>query len=269
MTMMTKCVGSRLSPRRGDRPASTMTRLWGCVGLVALAASFVAAGGEQYASPSSHGGKILTNQSEPLNVIISGTSDPAVLSPDGFAAYVSSLKFDPDSFAGQSSNNDAQQANLGDGNGWMNQTGLYRKTPALMEVLQGGNHFRYWVQNGKKANTGAIFIVASIEMGLKQHHNIVPNGYDLGRDQLVGNATQAPTHSNTTEYTTKLLSMDTSLMQGVSKNDLNHKIATDGKVAVLEITTAPWRGNGASAVAMGPVLVGASLAAVASVALSL
>lgn len=246
-----------------------MTRLWGCVGLVALAASFVAAGGEQYASPSSHGGKILTNQSEPLNVIISGTSDPAVLSPDGFAAYVSSLKFDPDSFAGQSSNNDAQQANLGDGNGWMNQTGLYRKTPALMEVLQGGNHFRYWVQNGKKANTGAIFIAASIEMGLKQHHNIVPNGYDLGRDQLVGNATQAPTHSNTTEYTTKLLSMDTSLMQGVSKNDLNHKIATDGKVAVLEITTAPWRGNGASAVAMGPVLVGASLAAVASVALSL
>lgn len=244
-----------------------MTRLWGSLGLVAIVASVVTAGGKQFSSPSSHGGKILTNQSEPLNVIISGTSDPSVLTKEGFAAYVSSLKFDPDSFAGQTNDNDAQQANLGDGNGWMNQTGLYRKTPALMEVLQGGNHFRYWMQNGKKANTGAIFIAASVEMGLKQHHNIVPNGYDLGRNQLVANATQGPTHSNTTQYTTKVLSMDTSLMKGVSKSDLNHNIATDGKVAVLEITTAPWQSNGASAQILAPLLVGASLAAITSVTL--
>lgn len=244
-----------------------MTRLWGYVGLVALVATLAAAAGKQFASPSSNGGKILTRQKEPLNVIISGTSDPSVLTKDGFAAYVSSLQFDPDSFAGQNNDDDAQQANLGDGNGWMNQTGLYRKTPALMEVLQGGNHFRYWMQNGQKANTGAIFIAASVEMGLKQQHDIVPNGYDLGRDQFVGNATQGPIHSNTTQYTTKLLTTDTSLMKGVSKSDLNHQIASDGKVAVLEITTEPWRDNGASSLVLAPVLVGAGLSAIASATL--
>lgn len=224
-----------------------------CLGLLALVTGLVAAAGQQFASPSKNGGKMLTNQSEPLNVIISGTSDSAVLTEDGFADFVSSLKFDPDSFAGQTNDNDAQQANLGDGNGWMNQTGLYRKTPALMEVLQGGNHFRYWIQNGEEANTSAIFIAASVEHGLKQKHDIVSNGYDLGRDQLVGNATEKPTHSNTTQYTTKVLSMNKSLMKGVTKNDLNHKIGTDGKVAVLEISTAPWHDD--AAIALAPVSV--------------
>lgn len=33
----------------------------------------------------------------------------------------------------------------------------------------------------RQAGTGALFLAASQEMNLSEHHNIVPNGYDIGR----------------------------------------------------------------------------------------
>lgn len=69
---------------------------------------------------------------------------------------------------------------------------------ACKETIEGGNHFRYWVQNGKSANrcapsvtflmgtliilwtnSGAVFMAESYEMPIAQQHDIVPNGYLL------------------------------------------------------------------------------------------
>lgn len=44
------------------------------------------------------------------------------------------------------------------------------------ESLNGGNHARYWVQNGSSADTGAIFFAASVEMNAQANHMIVDNG---------------------------------------------------------------------------------------------
>lgn len=49
------------------------------------------------------------------------------------------------------------------------------------ESIQGGDHFRYWVQNGKSANSSAIFMATSYELPIALGHNIIVNGYNLGR----------------------------------------------------------------------------------------
>lgn len=69
-------------------------------------------------------------------------------------------------------------ANLGDGRGSANQTGIMRDDygyPLLgscIETLLGGNHFRYFVQMG----SGAYFLAASVEKNLTAGHDIVENG---------------------------------------------------------------------------------------------
>jgi len=57
-----------------------------------------------------------------------------------------------------------QTANLGDGNGSVNQTMELRNDfgnpdiGACWESLVGGNHLRLWRQNGPKAHTNALFL---------------------------------------------------------------------------------------------------------------
>jgi hypothetical protein len=57
-----------------------------------------------------------------------------------------------------------QTANLGDGHGSQNEIKVIRQDfgdPVIGtggESLIGGNHFRYWRQNGPTANTGALFL---------------------------------------------------------------------------------------------------------------
>ena len=59
---------------------------------------------------------------------------------------------------------DPQTANLGDGNGWVNQTTELRMDygnaglGTCLESLIGGNHFRMFRQNGPLANSGALFL---------------------------------------------------------------------------------------------------------------
>lgn len=98
---------------------------------------------------------------------------------------------------------DAQAADLGDGNGkrasllscwndgsgwgwelivslWVavNQTGLLRwdyGNPSLgtcTETIEGGDHARWWVQNGSLADSGAIFMALSYEMNLTYQHDV-------------------------------------------------------------------------------------------------
>lgn len=47
------------------------------------------------------------------------------------------------------------------------------------ESINGGNHARWWKQNGTAADTNAIFMAASVEMNAQANHMIVDNGeYD-------------------------------------------------------------------------------------------
>lgn len=196
-----------------------------------------------FANPKSGGGSMLTSTGqkggEPLNVIISGASDPAVLSKDGFASWTESIKFKPNDCL-QAQNTDpslegVQKANLGDGNGMVPQAGLMREHDACSEVFTGGNHFRYWFQNGKKANTGSVFLAASVEKPIREHHDIVKNGYDLGRDHLVANATGGTTtDSDGNQYQTRV-SYDQTLLKGIKTSEINHNIGINGSVAILTV----------------------------------
>ncbi|KAF7364766.1 hypothetical protein MVEN_00346500 [Mycena venus] len=70
----------------------------------------------------------------------------------------------------------SQRADLGDGNGYPSCDGT---TPTPR-------------RNGKSASSGAYFLATLYEMPIAQGHNIVVNGYNLGRDWLIGNITKSP-----------------------------------------------------------------------------
>ncbi|KAG8767212.1 hypothetical protein FRC12_006389 [Ceratobasidium sp. 428] len=151
--------------------------------------------------PRANGGSLLTSGfltfpaglGEPLNVILSAKSDPAVLVDQedrgGLRNYFLSMDFSGECL-GQHLGSD-QQANLGDGKGAVNETAVMRYNykdayvGTCRETVEGGNHFRYWIQK----STGAVFMAASVELPIEQGHDIVRNGYNLGRDWLVGNLT--------------------------------------------------------------------------------
>ncbi|KAI9443557.1 hypothetical protein H4582DRAFT_2118377 [Lactarius indigo] len=177
--------------------------------------------------PRDHGGSWLTQVNntfpaglgEPINLILLGTSDAAVLvdqqNDGGLRNYFLSIGFAGECL-GQHSGSD-QAANLGDGHGYrasttffftsvpylrlflydkkVNETAVMRwdyGDPTLgtcKETVQGGNHFRYWTQTGSEANSGAVFMAVSYELPETLSHDIVFNGYNLARDWLVGNAT--------------------------------------------------------------------------------
>jgi hypothetical protein len=84
---------------------------------------------------------------EPLNVIISGLSDPRVLTTSGFTNYAEALGFAPECLGIHSGA--PQCANLGDGQGCVNQLLELRDdygssaVGTCLETLVGGNHLRY------------------------------------------------------------------------------------------------------------------------------
>ncbi|KAG9074847.1 hypothetical protein FS749_013536 [Ceratobasidium sp. UAMH 11750] len=154
-----------------------------------------------FEDPRANGGSLLTSGfltfpaglGEPLNVILSAKSDPAVLvdqeDKGGLRNYFLSMDFSGECL-GQHLGSD-QQANLGDGKGAVNETAVMRYNfkdayvGTCRETVEGGNHFRYWIQK----STGAVFMAASVELPIEQGHDIVRNGYNLGRDWIVGNLT--------------------------------------------------------------------------------
>lgn len=207
---------------------------------------------------------------EPLNVILAATSSPAVLiesqANGGFLNFFLSIDFAGECL-GQHMG-EPQQANLGDGRGFVNESAVLRYDygdPALgtcQETVQGGNHFRFWRQSGSSANSSALFMATSYEKPIKEHHDIVVNGYNLGRDWLVGNITKSPinttaltntsTFSGTTSfggytyttaiaYVSGLLANSSAGVNHAETVGVNGANPVDGLVAVLDvkITTAP------------------------------
>lgn len=106
-----------------------------------------------WSDPSRYGGSMLllveNNLREPINAIVSGRSDPYVLSDAGFRDYVRSIGFSFECFDLHLGT--PMRADLGDGNGMAEERFEYRQVNAwdagraigsCRESVVGGNHFR-------------------------------------------------------------------------------------------------------------------------------
>ncbi|KAA1471724.1 hypothetical protein DENSPDRAFT_837784 [Dentipellis sp. KUC8613] len=191
--------------------------------------------------PTANGGSLLDDAGdglgEPLNVIVSGLSSPDVLTDDGIVNFARAIGFSEeclDIHLGA-----PQSANLGDGNGPVNQTIELRQDfddPVIgtcLESLIGGNHFRVYRQNGSLADSGALFLAVSQEENVTTGHTISPDGYDVGRDALVSAAIGSTnfggvSYSTTAENITGLIA--------AGSTGVNHGIAQDGIVTLLTVT---------------------------------
>ncbi|KAF8527345.1 hypothetical protein JB92DRAFT_2867069 [Gautieria morchelliformis] len=241
---------------------------------------------EGFFDPNSNHGSMLTfgfptsppNLGEPLNMIISASSHPDVLKDQltsgGLRNYFLSLQFSSECL-GQHLG-DHQMADLGDGHGAQNETAVIRYNygdPSLgscKESVEGGNHFRYWVQDGPKANSGAIFMAVSYELPASSSHDLIFDGYNLARDWVVGNITGSaiPTAelTNTSSYTGTTQNDGYTYQTSVkytggllpnSSNGINHFLsvgggpnnitAIDGLVAVLTVNITAQPANTQSA----------------------
>ncbi|KAJ3881112.1 hypothetical protein F5051DRAFT_477691 [Lentinula edodes] len=193
--------------------------------------------GGSYFDPRVNGGSMLDASGglgEPLNVIISGRSSPDVLDATGkFYNYANAIGFSYECLGFHIG--DPQQANLGDGRGWVNQTAVVRQDygnsvfGTCEESVIGGNHFRIYPQLG----TCALFLAVSIEEKASTNHNIEPNGYDAGRDALVAGAI-GERQFDGVKYTTTAQTIEGLLPVGTQ--GINHNIAIDGKVILLTVT---------------------------------
>ncbi|KAI0949471.1 hypothetical protein AcW1_009076 [Taiwanofungus camphoratus] len=162
-----------------------------------------------YYDPYNGGGSMLDNAGdgygEPLNVIISGLSSSTVLNENGVINFARAIGFSEECF--DIHLGAPQSANLGDGNGWVNQTIELRQDyddasdGTCLETLIGGNHFRVFIQNGSDADSGALFLAVSKEEPLTEEHDIVPDGYNIGRNLLV-QAAIGTTSFGGVQYTT-------------------------------------------------------------------
>ncbi|KAI0356167.1 hypothetical protein OH77DRAFT_1401630 [Trametes cingulata] len=192
-------------------------------------------------NPANGGGSMFIDAGnglgEPLNVIISGLSSPDVLNEDGIINYAKAIGFSTECFGIHLGNPFA--ANLGDGHGPVNQTVELRQdfgdssVGTCLESLIGGNHFRVYFQNGPSADSGAAFLGVSKEKPATDNHDIVPDGYDIGRDALVASA-MGTTNFNGVTYSTTAQNI-TGLLP-VGSAGVNHGIAIDGIVTLLTVT---------------------------------
>ncbi|KIM45176.1 hypothetical protein M413DRAFT_441859 [Hebeloma cylindrosporum] len=182
-------------------------------------------------NPVEGGGSMLDNAGsgggEPLNVIISGLSSPAVLTNDGIVNFAKAIGFSTECLGIHIG--DPQSANLGDGHGFVNQTIELRQdygnanAGTCLESLIGGNHFRVFRQNGPSANTGALFLAVSQEEDAQENHNIVPDGYDIGRNRLVANAVGITSFGGVTYSTTakNISGLLTAGSTGINHGEIN------------------------------------------------
>ncbi|PFH49966.1 hypothetical protein AMATHDRAFT_62138 [Amanita thiersii Skay4041] len=189
--------------------------------------------------PRNNGGRFLDFTTpkfgEPLNVIISGLSDPFILTDFGFSYYTKSLGYSQECLGLHYG--DLHGADLGDGDGVKEQQIIVRQYyfpiwGTCWESLAGGHHFRAWKQNGSLADSGAWFIGASKEENSSKNHKIVPNGYNLGRDWLVERAIKGGRWKSNwwkadVEWRTDLIEP--------GREGVNHGIAQDGRIAILTV----------------------------------
>ncbi|KAH7871492.1 uncharacterized protein C8R40DRAFT_558070 [Lentinula edodes] len=196
--------------------------------------------GVDFFNPTGNGGSMLDDAGnglgEPLNVIISGLSSPGVLTESGFENYAKAIGFSTECLGIHIGG--PQSANLGDGNGFVNQTVELRQDygdsvlGTCLESLIGGNHLRLYIQNGPEADSGALFLAVSKEEDASDNHDIVPDGYDIGRDELSAAAIGTTSFDGVT-YSTTGTNLTGLLAPGSA--GVNHDIATDGITTLLTV----------------------------------
>ncbi|TFK24950.1 hypothetical protein FA15DRAFT_640390 [Coprinopsis marcescibilis] len=224
-------------------------------------------------NPLAGGGSLLTiipvtypmGQGEPVNVVISKNSDPRVLvdqeNSGGLRTYFLSLGFSGECLGQHDGSH--QGVDLGGGNGPKNEVAVLRwnygdaELGTCKETVEGGNHFRYWIQNGQQGNSGAVFMAVSYEKSLSDQHDVLLNGYNLGRDWMIGNITHSSipshnltngtTYSGTTTSSSYTYNTEVLYLSGILPNTsygINHNVtvvdnginASDGLLAVLNVT---------------------------------
>jgi len=192
-----------------------------------------------WADPRLRGGRMLDytlpKLGEPINVIISGLSDPFILSHDGLHKYAKSLGFSEECLGMHIG--DLHEADLGDGDGRKNEQFLGRQHyfpvwGTCWESLVGGNHFRAWRQNGTEANSGAWFLASSREKYVGDHHLIDDDGYNRGRDFIVERAV-AGSHFRSRWWRAEI-EWNVDLLDP-GWEGVNHNISQDGRVAILTV----------------------------------
>ncbi|KAH7888786.1 hypothetical protein F5I97DRAFT_1935245 [Phlebopus sp. FC_14] len=196
--------------------------------------------GVSYYDPASGGGSMLNDAGngfgEPLNVIISGLSSRGVLSDNGIVNYARAIGFSEECFDAHLGG--LMSANLGDGNGWVNQTYELRQDygsvgiGTCLESIIGGNHFRVYRQNGTLADSGTLFLAVSKEDPVTEGHDVVPNGYNMGRDNLVASAIGQTSYSGVSYATT---GQNITGLLAPGSEGVNHGIAQDGITTVLTV----------------------------------
>jgi len=175
---------------------------------------------------------------EPLNVIIAGNSSPEVLTDAGILQFSQAIGFSAECLGVHLGA--PQLANLGDGNGPQPQLVELRAdygnplVGTCLEQLIGGSHFRVWRQNGTSANTGALFLAVSSELGLLQDHTIAADGYNRGRDLLVAGAIGQKSFNGTTYVTT---AQNLTGIMPAGSIGVNHNISIDGTAVLLTVMT--------------------------------
>lgn len=194
----------------------------------------------EYFDPAQGGGSMLidTNNGlgEPLNVIISGLSSSAVLTESGLLNYARSIGFSEECFGIHLG--DPFAADLGDGHGFVNQSTELRQDfgnseiGTCLESLIGGNHFRVYFQNGPSANSGAAFLAVSKEKDVENHHDIVDDGYNIGRNELAASAIGTTSFGGVTYSTT---ARNVTGLMAAGSQGVNHGIAVDGLVTLLTV----------------------------------
>jgi len=197
--------------------------------------------GVDFVDPRLGGGSLLDHDSgglgEPLNIIISGQSSEWVLADGGFVHFANVIGFGQECFGAHLGA--PQTANLGDGNGWVNQTMELRNDYGNLDIgtcwesLVGGNHLRLWRQNGPQAHTNALFLAVSEEENVFEGHTIAPNGYNSGRDSFVKSAVELKEYQGI-KYNTVARNITGLIPPG--STGINHGIPTDGIVVLLTVT---------------------------------
>ncbi|OZJ05767.1 hypothetical protein BZG36_01326 [Bifiguratus adelaidae] len=182
-----------------------------------------------------------TTNYEPVNVIISGLSGGSVSNPDdsvkgGILSWFQAINFDHECFNLHAGGYDGFDS--GDGRGFQNQTFIYRENyndpsgvGSCTESLIGGQHVRGFYQS----TSGAWFIAASQEESASQNHNIVPNGYDLGRNYVANNAVKGGTGFDGCVFGPATVEDITNLVAPNDGSGYNHGIGTDGVVKLITV----------------------------------
>ncbi|BFZ55055.1 hypothetical protein PYCC9005_002093 [Savitreella phatthalungensis] len=195
-----------------------------------------------------------TTAHEPINIIVTadsfapgisdasdeelGNSTVALLKPGGLANWLRALDF-ADECLGLHLSTPAY-ANV-DERGLRRLDFLYREDfgdwpgGTCRQTLVGGHHFRGWTQlvdDGIKRF--AWLLAASQELDLEHHHDLVTDGYNRGRDEVVRRALQGGRDPvSLCHWGPAQVTYNSTLTSATSV--YNHNMTTDGIISIIKV----------------------------------